>query len=424
MTETTVQKPGFYGWKNVALLFVIYMSALGLTFYGFSVIFPMMIKTLQWNRGTASIAHTISALLMGLLVPLVAISINKLGPKKTIIAGLIPLFIGLVLLGTVTSKMWQWIILWGFVVSFGFAFCGILPIQTSLMYWFNVKRGTAIGIVMTGAAVGGFLAQPFYTWLMRVTNTWQAGWLTGAFFALIAIVCAFLLVGKPEDVGQHPDGLNPDEAGSARDGTQSKPRTYRTEESWELKAALKTPTVWAFTVVIIGHLMPLFLVTSHGILHFTDKGFTGMQAASILSFIILGSGMARFPVGWLGDRIEPRWIITITLGVMVFMFIGIWKLTSLKLMIVSGMIFGICYGSQLIMFPTLLGNYFGPETFVAINGVIAPLLVGFGASVPVGAGYIFEKAGSYSPAFTILSFLMVIAFIVSFFLYPPKKRSS
>ncbi len=421
MAETAIQKPGFYGWKNVGLLFIIYMSALGLVFYGFSVIFPMMIKTLEWNRGTASIAHTLCTLLMGLLVPLVAVSINKIGVKKTILAGTAVLFIGLVLLGTITSQMWQWIILWGIFVAVGFAFCGVVPIQTTLMFWFNVNRGTAIGLVMTGAAVGGFLAQPFYTWLMASTGTWRAGWLTGSGFALLAMVCSLLLIGKPEDVGQYPDGLSPDEATRATQDGGKSAKTYRTDEKWELKESVKTPILWFFITSIVGHIMVLFLITSHGVLHFTDKGFSGMQAASILSFVILGSGLARFPVGWLGDRVEARWIITITLGVMLVMFIGLWKLTSLKMMIAAGMIFGFCYGSQLIMFPTLLGNYYGPDAFAAINGIVGPLVVFFGAMVPVGAGYIFEKGGSYDLAFIILSIILSVAFAASLFLSPPRK---
>jgi MFS family permease len=422
MTDTSVHKPGFYGWKNVALLFVSYLSTLGLAFYGFSVIFPMMIKTLEWNRATASIAHTLNVLLSGLLVPLVALSINKIGIRKTLMTGAGILFVGLLLLGTITSKIWQWIILWGFFVSFGFAFCGGVPIQTLLMHWFSARRATVIGIVMTGAPVGGVLALPFYTWLMQKTQMWQAGWLTGAFFALISMGCFFFLTNKPQDVGQHPDGLNPDDLKFAIDAMGKTTRTFRSESSWELKTALKTPTLWFLAVEIIAFMMALYLITSHGVLHFMDKGFSGMQAASILSFVILGSGLARFPAGWLGDRIEPRWIISTTMGVMLVMLLGLWKLTEFRIVAAAGMVFGFCYGSQLIMFPTLMGNYYGPEAFPAINGVLGPIMIVFAALVPVGAGMIFEKTGTYDLAFIILGFVLVVAFAISFLLSPPQKN--
>jgi cyanate permease len=275
---------------------------------------------------------------------------------------------------------------------------------------------------MTGAALGGFLAQPLYTWLMGLTKTWQIGWLVGALFALIALALAFFLVSKPEEVGQHPDGLSPDQTKIDQKEVEGQARTYRTSASWELKEAIRTPAVWLITVVMIGYVMPLFLVTSHGVLHLTDRGFSQMQAASVLSFLIFGSGLIRFPVGWLGDRIEPRWIITTALGVMLIMFLGIWKVSSFNLMIAAGMIFGICYGSQIIMIPTIMGNYYGPDAFAGINGVIGPILILFGASVPVGGGYVYEKTGSYDLVFVMLSVVLGITFVLSFFLSPPTKK--
>jgi MFS family permease len=358
---------------------------------------------------------------MGFLVPLVAVSINKLGTKKTISMGIAVMFIGLVLLGTVVSQMWQWIIVWGFLISFGFAFSGVVPIQSTLMFWFNKKRATALGIVMTGAALGGFLAQPIYAWLMALTNTWQIGWLIGAGFSLMALVLAFFIVGKPEEVGQHPDGLSPDEMNTPRGDVESRARTYQTSTSWELREAVRTPALWIVVLVLISYIMPLFLVTSHGVLHLTDRGFSQMQAASLLSLVILGSGLVRFPAGWLGDRIEPRWILTVSLGVMLMMFLGIWKVSSFNVMAAAGMIFGICYGAQLIMVPTIMGNYYGPDAFANINGVIGPILILFGATVPVGSGYVFEKMGNYDLAFLPLSILLGIGFVVSFFLSPPSK---
>jgi nitrate/nitrite transporter NarK len=190
-------------------------------------------------------------------------------------------------------------------------------------------------------------------------------------------------------------------------------QTYQTSTSWELKEALKTPALWIITMVMIGYVMPLFLVTSHGVLHLTDRGFTQMQAASVLSFLIFGSGFIRFPVGWLGDRIEPRWIIAAALGVMLIMFLGIWKISSFKLMIAAGMIFGISYGAQIIMIPTILGNYFGPDAYANINGVIGPILILFGACIPAGSGYVFEKTGNYDLVFIILSIVLCICFVFS-----------
>lgn len=421
MTDTIETKSGFYGWKNVALLFGIYLSAFGLVFYGFSVIFPAMIIAMEWNRGTASIGHTISVLLMGVIVPLVAVSINKIGAKKTIAIGCALLLLGLLFMGTVMTSIYQWIVVWGLLIGTAFAFCGVIPIQTTLMHWFNVKRATAIGLVMTGAAVGGVLAQPFYTWVMGVVESWRIGWIIGAIFALTGLILSFFLVNKPDEVGQHPDGLTPEQMADALNQAGGGAKTYRTKKTWEVNTVFKNPIIYFIAVVMIGHLMSLFLITSHGILHFMDKGFAQMQAASIMSFVILGSGIARFPAGWLGDRIEPRWILTATFIIQLIAYMGIWKSTNLQIVMGSGALFGFCYGCQLIMFPTLLGNYYGPEAFPGINGIIAPIMILFGAAVPMGAGYIYETFGSYDGAFIIMMSMLGVSLILSLLMTPPKK---
>jgi MFS family permease len=421
MTETSAGTKDFYGWKNVVLLFFIYMSTLGVVFYGYSVIFPAMIKALEWNRGTASIAQTISVLLLGTIIPLVAYSINKNGVRKTMTFGIGLLFIGLLLLGTITNQMWQWIVLWGLVVGIGFGFCGTVPIQTLLMHWFNAKRATAIGLVMTGAAAGGFMAQPFFTWLMGMVQSWKIAWLVGAGFALVAMVCSFFLVNKPEDLEQFSDGLSPEKILAAQKAKGGGPRTFRASTPWEVKEVFRTPVIYFITIFVIGQLMSLFMMTSHGYLHFIGKNFTQMQSASILSFIILGSGCARFPAGWLGDRIEPRWILTVTMGFMAVAFFGLWTSTKMPLMLISGAIYGVCYGSQLIMFPAIIGNYYGPAAFPGINGIIGPVMIIFAAAVPVGAGYLYEINKNYDISFTILIIMLAVAFVFSFFMVPPKK---
>jgi len=108
-------------------------------------------------------------------------------------------------------------------------------------------------------------------------------------------------------------------------------------------------------------------------------------------------------------------------GIMIIMFMGIWKLSSLNIMVAAGMVFGFCYGCQLIMFPTIIPNYYGADAFAGINGVIGPFLILFAAVVPVGAGYIFEMTGNYDMAFIALGIMLSIGFIVSFLLLPPNE---
>ncbi len=96
----------FYGWSNVGLLFVIYLSAMGMVFYGFSVIFPSMVQEMGWGRGEAAFAHTLRALLLGFTAPLVALALQKFGGRNTIAVGLSLLCLGSVLLAGCGESDW------------------------------------------------------------------------------------------------------------------------------------------------------------------------------------------------------------------------------------------------------------------------------------------------------------------------------
>ena len=146
-----------------------------------------------------------------------------------------------------------------------------------------------------------------------------------------------------------------------------------------------------------------------------------MLAASILSTTLLGSGIARFPAGWLGDRIEPRWMLVVTFVIQMVAFFLLWKSDLQSVLIGAGAFFGFCYGCQLTLNPAILGNYYGAKAFASLNGITTAFIIPFGAVVPASAGYIFETYGSYDIAFMTMTVTLAIALIASSLLSPPKK---
>ena len=424
MPEADPQRSaGFFGWKNVVLLFFIYGAVYGFVFYGFTVIFPEMIRAQGWSRGDASVAHTLRALSLGALAPLVAFAVGKVGAKRTMIAGLSFGVVVLGILGTVTSQLWHWILLWGILMPVSFSFGGAIPIQTTLTYWFNVRRATALGIVLSAAAFGGFVAAPLYTLIMREAGTWRAGWLAAGTFCALALVCSLFMKSKPADIGQFPDGIDPDSASdTAGSVTSGKARTYRTSETWALREVLRQPVLYLLGLCMVSQMSAIYLLTTHGVLHLTDAGFTSMQAASAIGNLILFSGFARFPIGFVGDRIEPRWIMTIALAGMAASMIGIWRVPEdfmVLLVIVS--IFGFCFGSIVPIFPAMIGNYFGPSAFAPITGFLSPVMILIGAPVPVVAGLIYDRFGSYDIPFVYVVVLTFVTALLATALVPPRK---
>ena len=418
----------FYGWRNVAILFFLYSVMMGFVFYGFSVIFPAMLQAQGWGRGEAALAHTIRGLATGFLTPFAAFCIGKLGAKKTLNIGLAIGAAALALLGIVTKELWQWTIIWGVCMPLAFSLGGLLPIQTTVAYWFNKKRATALGIVMTGAPLGGVIAAPIYTYIIQQTGKWQNGWLVTAVICAIGFILALLIKNTPQSVGQYPDGIDPNAVQPETTEVNATPKAagpYQTAEKWTLKEAVRTKVVWLQFLCMIGQGWSLYMITVHGVLHLQDIGFSAMEAASVFSVFIFFSASARVPIGILSDRIEPRIITSVAYLGLMLSLIALWKAPH-NITIAMGIIaiFGFCFGTSVVTFPMLTANYFGPEAFAPINGLLAPIMLPFTAPLPVIAGVIFEKYNSYDLAFMPIIGYLFIATIIAWFLYPPQKKEA
>ena len=412
----------FFGWKNVGLLFGVYMLAVGFVYYSFNVIFPEMVTRMDWSRGDASWGQTVHGLLYGVFVPFAAFSVNKWGARATILVGIVVLIIGCILLGTVTTSITAWIIIWGVVMSFGFAFGGVIPIQTTIAHWFEQHRATAIGLVMTSAGVGGFIAQPLFTWIMGTSGDWQAAWLVASAFAMTSIILATFVVNKPSDRGQQPDGVRHDESSVQKQRARAK--IYKTSECWSLREAIRTPTLWLLLVLSLGGVMPLYLLVVHGVLHLRDLQFQPMEAASVLSAMLAGSACARFPIGWLGDRMEPRRILFSLFVSSIIALTIIWQAPNISLLLLAGAMFGAAYGGTLVMIPAMVANYFGAQSFASINGFIFPLQIVVSSMVPVGAGYMADVSGNYDISFVAIIGFTCVAAVCALFTRPPLKAAA
>ena len=419
------QKAGFYGWRNVILLFISYAFLYATILYSFSVIFPAMIKAMGWARGDASIAQTIRTLLMGFLAPLVAYFINRRGTRFTILLGGSVMLVGCLLLGTVTDQLWLFILFWGLIVGFGNSCCQAIPYNTNMTYWFIKRRSLAISIVLTGGAVGGLLILPFITWVITKAGSWKSGWLAVAGVLFIGTVVILWLKDKPADYGQYPDGISPEETKAAEAaGSKKKARTYHTTETWTVKEAARTRSLWFLILTYTSFSVILSFAVAHGVLHITDIGYTRMQAAYAISLIPMIGGIGRIPLGYLADIIEPRIIL---IGIMIaisFSVWGLWKAPSLTVLCVATSLYGLGMGAGIVLVPTMIGNYYSPPAFAGINGFMFPIQIGLTAVVPLASGYLFDFQKSYDLVLIVFLVMCIASVIGLFFAKPPKKPAA
>jgi MFS family permease len=422
-TETKTK--GFYGWWLIFFLWVVYTIPIGFAFYSPAVLYPFMIEDIGWLRGEIMVGSTALMLFFGLASLLAAWMIGRFGARVTLAIGGAILAVATVLMGLVGHIYSVYLVL-SLFVGLGVALASMVPVQTVIVSWFSTRRALAMGLVLGGGAIGGFLAPQIISLAVEASGgNWRVGWFIIAVASVVGLVVAMLTVrNQPSDVGQYPDGMAPRQA-TESSGTSRVSRVYRTPVDWTLRDALRTPALW----ILVGSVMFSFflwqVVVTQGPLHLLDRGFDPAIAAFFYSLAIGLSIVGRFTTAALGDIVEPRFLLAsgafcILLGGILFWFVSphaIWVAYLYPLL--AGFGFGIAY----VCVPTIIGNYWGSKSFAGIMGLESPIVMSVQAIAAPIAGFLYDLQGSYFTIMLISWVVAAIGFVAILLCTPPKLKT-
>ena len=302
---TGTKLKGFYGWWMLFFLWVVYTIPIGFAFYSPVMLYPFMIEDMGWSRGEIMVGSTAFVLLFGLTGLLAAWMIGRFGARVTLAVGGAIVAMATILMGLLGHIYSVYLVL-SLSTGVGVALASMIPVQTVIVSWFSARRALAMGLVLGGGAIGGFLAPQIISVAVEASGgNWRIGWFIIALASIVGIVVAVLAVrNQPSDVGQHPDGLAPREATEAS-GTSRVSRVYHTPVDWTLRDALKTPALWLLVGAVMFSFFLWQVVVTQGPLHLLDRGFDPAMAAFFYSLAIGLSVVGRFTTAALGDIIEP-----------------------------------------------------------------------------------------------------------------------
>src|SRR5579863_4785562 len=88
----------FYGWKLLAVFWLILFTTFAFPLYGASVVNAYMAGALHLDRSALGLAYGLFQWMVGLPAPLVAICINKRGVRFTMALGCLVVMIGSLLM--------------------------------------------------------------------------------------------------------------------------------------------------------------------------------------------------------------------------------------------------------------------------------------------------------------------------------------
>ncbi|MBL4584100.1 MAG: MFS transporter [Pseudomonadales bacterium] len=403
----------FYGWTLLAALSTIYFLVIGASFYGFGVALAPMIESMGWSRTEAAIGYSIFALSMGIVGPLIALFIQRFNTRLCIFIGGILTVTGAMLTYYAESLM-QYYIGAGVFMGVGVAMQSFLPCSQIVATWFVKKRALGIGLLMASGGLGAFVVAPTFSALLTATGNWRYLWLVIAVCGAVAAVLAVIFVREhPSDMGQFPDGIDPDSV------TEDQNQNVVLQQDWKVGEAVRSSPFWVIVFVATVVMSGVTMVNSQVVLHLTDMGLTATFAASALGIQGFLSTGGRLLAGSLGDRFDSRLILIAGLICVAGGILILSVANTEPMAYIFACLFGLGFGSAVVAYSTLLANYFGSLYFAQIVSVLGFVSTVIGASVPVLAGFAYDWLGSYTIVFWIIAGFAVVAVALSAVMRPP-----
>lgn len=424
--ELSPRPAPFYGWKLLAALWAILFINLAFPTYGLSVLDPYMAADLHLDRTMLGLTYAVYMAMTGIPAPLAAWCVHRFGIRWTLVAGNLLLLLGAAAMAAFVSSPLAIVLVAGAVVGTSDAIGGPVPAQASVTVWFVRRRSFALAILLSGAGVGGFIAAPLLDRVVAHSALgWRAGWWVIAGLALIACAIAWLAVKeRPEDIGQMPDGAAVGDEGSALGRLRGeRAAVHVTREDWSPWQALRSTTFWVLMAAALGFSAALTLFLAQGVSHLEDLHHSASSAALALSVSVICGLAANLGVGFLGDRIDPRWLWAACSALDAVGVLALLGARSDAAMFGAAAILGVAGNGCMVCMVTLLGNYFGPRAYAAVFGVTSAIQSTLGAAAPIAAGYWYDHHGSYGPIFAGIAAWCAAAAVVLALVSPPSLQA-
>jgi MFS family permease len=407
----------YFGWYTVLAGAVIACWGYGSWYYGTSALFKPLTTEYGWTRAQLSAAFSMRSIEGGLEGPIGGMLIDKYGPRKITIISTIIASLGLLMVLFVRD-IWQFVFVWGFVVSLGFNLGLYDTVNAAVAKWFVKKRGRALSLVTIGGGLGAPVVVPVMTWIII-----NYGWRPALVFIALSMLIVCLPLAwfgmrdhPPEHYGLLPDG----DTVIKRKGDEVRAMEAYEEYEFTPKQALRTRSFWMvlLSFALSGGITAA--VTMHQMPYLMDMGIDPMAAAGVLGLMATMSLPGRVVFAWVGDKWGERKSLMLgyalkTVGVLIWTVAQ--DIPTIMLFVV---LYGIGYGGTIPVSTSLRASYFGRKAYATITGYITFFTALSNIAYPIFAGWSYDVTGSYVGAFTLIAGAQALAIVFMFFAKKPK----
>jgi len=346
--------------------------------YSLGVMMAPLEREFGWSRAEISSGMMIVSLIALLAAPAVGLAVDRIGPRRIAIFGVVLFCSALAMLSTATPNILSWWALWVFL-AIGNMF--VLPTvwTTAINGLFHRHRGKALAVALCGTGVAAAFVPSLVNALV---DKW--GW-RGAYVGLAGIFAAVVLPlvvlffrgaadGARGPVG-HP-GMQ--EGVEARDGLRSPPFLKLAGA-----ALLFSVTICALTTTAV----PVLL----------GEGFDAATAAATAGLLGIGSIIGRLGGGVLLDRFNASRVAACSvIAPVITVSILLATENSVTGASIAFFILGLAVGTEVDACAYLAARHFGLKSFGTLFGTVNGLLLFGNGLAPLAAGFVYDVTGTYA----------------------------
>ncbi|MBT6136537.1 MAG: MFS transporter [Rhodospirillaceae bacterium] len=374
-----------------AICFVMATFAWGTVFYGHSVYMDALVREHGWSSALIS-----SAILMFWIASLpgtlsVGLLVDRFGPALVVVLGGVCISGGLVSLAWITSP-WQLFFVYT-AMGFGYPALAGAAISATLVRWFDRGFGTALGIALTGASVGGALFPLFI--IRRSADQGFGATMTAVAGALLAVVLVagstLALLGQPKT--ETESGHQP--------------------ERFSMRSLLRRALFWRISVAaaiglggqvgLLAHQVPIIVAE-----------FDPITASLTVTVVAIASAIGRLVVGILSRYFSVSILAAFSYalhgaGIAVLVIAdtapGIFAGCALA---------GLFVGAIVMLPPILVREAFGITGFGRTYAMVNVVMYVMAGLSPWVVGIIKSETGGYAPGLWMLVGMEVLAAFLVF----------
>ena len=408
MVNVLPTNPLTYRWIILAVSFLLITVTNGLTLGGLYVFEEEIMNSLSQVTGEdvlradLKLRDAITLWSTAVFGFFAGVAADKIGVRKLMVSGLLILSACFWQYSQAESLNQMYII----HVFMGFVLCisGMLVNVILISRWFKNQRGLAIGILLAGTSTGNGLFPQLNTWLLSI-GYWREvmTWLSLVPLFLIPFL---LLVVKngPEDLQKAENEVS----NKSFDASNQK-------GGFTLQQALRSKNFWLLSLMAFCTFYAILAMTGHVYLLLREENYAPQIAATGLTVLFFGGFIGKITSGELAEKFGRKVILLTGVGVMFIgsIFIVLGLLYNISFVWIGLALYGTGWGGLYTLIQLLTADLFGLIALGKIMGVINILDTFGGGLGPFFTGYLYDQTQGYLTPVTLISVLLVIAFISS-----------